>query len=200
MSNPVGTGGPRRRASPLRSALTWFVFVLFGCRANADTVRAASRDFGRAAVIGRGEGEVRMMRGTRPLFIVADPVTVGSRSLVAGYEDVPPGDSGKTHRHLHQDEIIFVHRGEFAILLGDSVRRAPAGSTVFIPRGTWVGFRNASADTAGFFFVFNTPSFEKCLRGLSSRPGEPYIPPMGAALQRVSEQCDWVVKDNQGRP
>jgi len=184
----------------VRSVLGWFIFVLFGCHAGADPVRAADQGFGRPAIIAPGQGEVRMMRGTRPLVLLADPVTVGSRSLVAGYEDVPPGDSGKTHQHRHQDEIIFVHRGSFEILLADSVHHAPAGSTVFIPRGTWVGFRNASSDTAGFFFVFNTPTFEKCLRGLSSRPGEPYIAATGAAGQRMNEQCDWVVKDNQARP
>jgi hypothetical protein len=48
-------------------------------------------------VFARGEGERRLMRGSRPLFIVADSATVGSRTLMAGYEDVPPGDSGRTH-------------------------------------------------------------------------------------------------------
>jgi FkbM family methyltransferase len=88
------------------------------------------------------------MRGTRPLFIVADSATVGSRTLVAGYEDVPSGDSGRAHMHLEEDEILFVHRGEMEILLGDSAYRAAAGA----------------------------PGFEKCLRALSAPPGEQYVP------------------------
>ena len=66
---------------------------------------------GRPTVFARGEGEKPLMRGSRPLFIVADSATVGSRTLMAGFEDVPPGDSGRTHRHLEEDELIFVHRG-----------------------------------------------------------------------------------------
>ncbi|MGH6693036.1 MAG: cupin domain-containing protein [Gemmatimonadales bacterium] len=139
----------------------------------------------------RGDGEQRLMRGTRPLFIVADSATAGSRTLVAGYEDVPPGDSGRTHMHLEQDEIIFVHRGTLDLLLGDTTHRAAAGATVFIPRGTWVGFRAVGGDTAGFFFVFNAPGFEKCLRALSAAPGQQFVLPERSTLERISQECHW---------
>ena len=138
-----------------------------------------------------------MMRGTRPLFIVVDSVTVGSRALVAGYEDVPPGDSGRTHMHLEEDEIIFVHRGELEILLGDSTYRAAAGATAFIPRRTWISFRSVGADTAGFLFVFNAPGFEKCLRALSSGPGETYVPLSSEAMAPVSRECHWVLQSQE---
>jgi quercetin dioxygenase-like cupin family protein len=151
-------------------------------------------DPGRPTVFLHGQGEQRLMRGTRPLFIVADSATVGSRTLVAGYEDVPPGDSGLTHKHLHEDELLFVHRGQLEVRLGDSTYRVGAGATVFIPRGTWIGFRAVGADTAGFLFVFNQPAFEKCLRALSARPGEPYAAPPPPTRARIDQACDWVVK------
>lgn len=134
------------------------------------------------------------MRGTRPLFIVADSATVGSRTLVAGYEAVPPGDSGRAHMHLEEDELILVHRGTLDVSLGDVVHRAAAGATVFIPRRTWVTFRTVGADTAGFWFVFNAPGFEKCLRALSAPPGERFAPPSAEALERVSRECHWQLK------
>ncbi len=134
------------------------------------------------------------MRGTRPLFIVADPATVGSRSLVAGYEDVPPGDSGRTHMHLEEDELILVHRGTLDVLLGDSTRRAGTGAAVFIPRHTWVTFRTVGSDTAGFWFVFNAPGFEKCLRALSAPPGQSFEAPSKEGFERVSQECHWQLK------
>jgi mannose-6-phosphate isomerase-like protein (cupin superfamily) len=154
----------------------------------------SSISYGRPTVFGRGEGEQRLMRGTRPLFIVADSATVASKTLVAGYEDVPPGDSGLTHMHRHEDELIFVHRGQLDIRLGDSTYRAAAGATIFVPRGTWIGFRAAGTDTAGFLFVFDKPAFEKCLRALSARPGERYVAPAASALASIDQACDWVVK------
>jgi oxalate decarboxylase/phosphoglucose isomerase-like protein (cupin superfamily) len=133
-----------------------------------------------------------MMRGTRPLYIVADSATVGSRTLTAGYEEVPPGDSGRVHMHLAEEELIFVHRGTLDVLLNDATHRATAGATVFIPRRTWVTFRTVGADTAGFFFVFSRPGFEKCLRALSSRLGEEYVPLGREEMERVSHECHWV--------
>ena len=165
------------------------LLALAGAGANC-----ATGDHGRPTVFGRGEGEQRMMRGTRPLYIVADSATVGSSTLTAGYEDVPPGDSGRTHMHLAQDEIIFVHRGELEIQLGNARRRAAAGATVFIPRRTWIGFRTLGPDTAGFFFVFNAPGFEKCLRALSAPPGQQYVAPDPDAFARVSKACHFRVK------
>lgn len=179
----------------IRSLAVLTALALAACRpATSPAVLAAPTSYGRPAVFLKGQGEQRLMRGNRPLFILADSATVGSRSFVAGYEDVPPDDSGRTHQHLHEDEMIFVHRGLFDIRLGDSVFRAAAGATVFIPRGTWVGFHAIGPDTGGFFFVFNTPSFERCLRGLSSGPGERWVPPDSAALARIGHACDWAVK------
>jgi uncharacterized RmlC-like cupin family protein len=150
--------------------------------------------YGRPTVFARGQGEQRMMRGSRPLFIVADSATVGSRTLVAGYEAVPPGDSGRTHRHLEEDELIFVHRGTLDVVLGDRTHPAGVGSTVFIPRHTWVTFRTVGVDTAGFWFVFNRPGFEKCLRALSASPGEHFVAPTKEEFERVSDDCHWQLK------
>ncbi len=76
----------------------------------AEAHRPETVGHGRPTVFARGQGEQLLMRGSRPLFIMADAATVGSRTLVAGYEDVPPGDSVRAHTHLGEDEIIFVHR------------------------------------------------------------------------------------------
>ena len=173
------------------------VGLVAGCEPDAARDRASSRltlSFGRPTVFARGEGEERMMRGSRPLFIVADSVTVGSRTLMAGYEDVPPGDSGRTHMHLEEDELIFIHRGTLDVLLGDTTYRAGAGASVFIPRRTWVTFRTVGPDTAGFWFVFNAPGFEKCLRALSARPGERFVAPSRDSFDRLSRECHWQLR------
>ena len=181
----------------LLSGLPFLACLITSCNSGAAKTTANLQEaasYGRPTVFARGHGEELMMRGSRPLFIVADSATVGSRTLVAGYEDVPPGDSVRSHMHLGEDEIIFLHRGKVDLLLGDSSYRATAGATIFIPRRTWIGFRTVGPDTAGFFFVFNAPAFEKCLRALSARPGERFIPLGREALQRASQECHWVPK------
>lgn len=58
------------------------------------------------AVIGPKQGEHRFLRGgTASLLIKMDPVITGSRHMVLGSSDLPPGDSISLHRHLNEDEI-----------------------------------------------------------------------------------------------
>src|SRR5512138_2388801 len=128
----------------------------------------------RPAVIGAGEGERRLLRGgTAPLLIKVDPVTTGSERLVLGSSDLPPGDSIPVHRHLREDEIIFITRGTARVQLGRERYTAGPGATVFIPQGTCIALANTGRDTLTNVFIFSAPGFERVLREVSSPAGAP---------------------------
>jgi quercetin dioxygenase-like cupin family protein len=148
--------------------------------------------FGRPAVLARNEGEARMLQGRKPMWIKVDPQTLGSRTLTVGMEDMPPGDSIGVHKHLQEDEVVFVHRGEVKVTLGDSLFQAAAGATVFIPRGTWIGFRVEGTDTATIVFAFNVPGFEKCLRLLSAPVGTAFVSPSAQIVAAARRECHQV--------
>jgi hypothetical protein len=82
-----------------------------------------SSGFGQPAVLARHEGEARMLQGRKPIWIKVDPQTLGSRTLMVGMEDMPPGDSIGVHKHLQEDEVVFVRRAEVEVTLGDSIAR-----------------------------------------------------------------------------
>lgn len=131
----------------------------------------------RPAVIPADEGEKRWLRGgTTPLLIKVDPVNTGSRRMVLGFSELPPGDAIGLHRHLQEDEIIIITRGTARVQLGNQFTTATAGGSVFIPQGTCIGVTNVGADTLSNFFVFSSPGFERALRAVSSAPGEPAKP------------------------
>ena len=131
----------------------------------------------RAAVIPADGGERRLLRGgITPLLIKVDPTNTGSRHLVLGSSDLPPGDAIGLHRHLQEDEIIVITRGTARVQLGKQLMTASAGATVFIPQGTCIGVTNVGSDTLSNFFVFSSPGFERALREVSSAPGEPPKP------------------------
>jgi quercetin dioxygenase-like cupin family protein len=101
--------------------------------------------------------------------------------------DLPPGDAIGVHRHLREDEIVFVTRGTARVQLGKQQYTAGAGTTVFIPQGTCIALANAGRDTFSMVFVFSSPGFERVLRELSSPEGEspkPYTPESRAAVFR----------------
>jgi quercetin dioxygenase-like cupin family protein len=87
----------------------------------------------RPAVIGAEDGERRHLRGgVAPLLIKVDPLTTGSRRMVLGSSDLPPGDRIAPHRHLAEDEIILILRGTARVRLDTSTTRLPpAGRSSF---------------------------------------------------------------------
>jgi len=54
--------------------------------------------------------------------------------------------------HVHdQDELIYTLAGSLRVKVGDTLREAPAGSFIFIPRGTPHTWQNIGAEPLRFF-------------------------------------------------
>ena len=140
------------------------------------------------------EGDRWLLLGQKLLIFKVDPVTTGSDSLVVGTEVMPPGNRIPVHKHLHEDEVLFVHKGAVRVTLNDRAYDAGTGATVFIPHGNWIGVENTSTEDATILFLFNKPAFEKCLRALSSREGEKFtmLPPEKIAAVEV--ECHQVMQ------
>jgi oxalate decarboxylase/phosphoglucose isomerase-like protein (cupin superfamily) len=62
------------------------------------------------------------------------------------------------------------------VRLGDSVRVVHAGSTVFIPSGTWISVSNIGKEHIKGVAVFSSPGFEDYMRDVSVREGEKNVP------------------------
>ena len=110
----------------------------------------------------------------------------GSQHLVMGIEDITPGDEFPTHKHLGQDEILYIEKGAVHVHLGDQQRDLHAGGTVFIPAYTWVSVKNAGTETAGVVFLFSAPAFEDYMRCESVLPNEKPTP----LSQQKDKECE----------
>ena len=97
-----------------------------------------------------------------------------------------PGDEIPTHKHLGQDEILFIQKGMVHVRLGDQERDLRAGGIAFIPAYTWVSVKDTSAATASLVFIFSAPGFENHLRCMSVAAGEK--PTRMTAAER--KECD----------
>jgi quercetin dioxygenase-like cupin family protein len=91
----------------------------------------------------KDEGERRIWREPPPgdFMLKVSPRNNGSQHLVMGTEDMAPGDEFPTHKHLGQDEIVYIEKGIVHVHLGDQERDLHAGGTVFIPANTWVSVK-----------------------------------------------------------
>jgi quercetin dioxygenase-like cupin family protein len=140
------------------------------------------------------EGDHWMLLGDKPLIFKVDPLSTGSDALVVGTEEMPPGNKIPTHKHLHEDEVIFVHKGTVRVTLAGREYDAGTGATVFIPHGNWIGVSNVSSEPAMILFFFNKPAFEQCLRAMSSRLGETFTMPAPDKMAAVRTECHEVMK------
>jgi quercetin dioxygenase-like cupin family protein len=134
-------------------------------------------------ILEENEGERRAMRGwpghpdPKETFILkVDAKNGGSSHLVFMTANLAPGGEIVTHKHPGADEILFLQTGTARVQLGDSVREAHAGATVFIPAGTWVSVSNIGKEPIKGVAVFSSPGFEDYMRDVSVRDGEKNVP------------------------
>lgn len=129
------------------------------------------------------EGERRVVRGWpghpdpgETLILKVDPKNEGSKRLVLMTGNIRPGGGIDAHRHPNADEILYFTSGTARVHVGDLTREVHAGSTVFIPAGTWISATNIGPDSIGAVAIFSAPGFEDFMRGASVREGDKNVP------------------------
>jgi quercetin dioxygenase-like cupin family protein len=78
-------------------------------------------------------------------------------ALTAFESAAAPGEGPPFHRHLREDETIYVLRGTLRVRLAEDVHEAPAGSFVFMPHGVPHAWQNVSEEPARLLVLF-TPA------------------------------------------
>lgn len=119
-------------------------------------------------------------RGVRTLnyfTIKVDKKNAGSPDFWFGTEIMPAGAQISYHRHLHEDEVLYIGSGIAHVKVGSVEGDAHAGAIVFIPRDTWVTVRNVGRTPIALLFAFNAPGFDRFMR-CESVPSNQSAPPL----------------------
>ncbi len=104
-----------------------------------------------AIVLGPGEG--RRVPGRESITLKAtSEQTGGSVGFIEATS--APGEGPSPHIHRDCDELFYVLEGEARFLVGEETVLAPAGSFVFIPRGTVHAARNVGEGSGRVLAVF----------------------------------------------
>jgi uncharacterized cupin superfamily protein len=121
------------------------------------------------ALVPPGAGDPIDLGLGRPVIKIGPPL---STQIGLIESELPPG-GGFGIPHWHEDlyEVFYVLEGEIEYLLGAQWRRAPAGTTVFIPAGAVHAFRNASGRPARHL-VGGPPQAIEMITELGRRPRE----------------------------
>jgi quercetin dioxygenase-like cupin family protein len=129
----------------------------------------------------QGERRVRRPRDKMPnsisgFILKVTPQNSGSQHMVLGTETIPPGGVIPKHRHLGQDEILFLQTGNAHVTLNEGNYDVHAGGIVFFPLNTWVSLRNTGTEPIQLIFIFSAPGFEDYMRCASVPAGQPVTP------------------------
>jgi quercetin dioxygenase-like cupin family protein len=110
-------------------------------------------------------GDVTTFKATADVSGAALTVVEGSAA---------PGQGPPLHVHRDQDELIYTLEGRFRIRLGDELHDAPAGSFVFIPRGSPHTWQNIGDTRARFLAALMpaAPEFEQFFVRYAELPRE----------------------------
>ena len=170
--------------------------VLWHARSTASSGAAESARSAHPLLLEQNEGERRMRRhrqgpmASEPFIIKVDARNGGSNDLVFLTEKFGPGRLIPLHRHLHQDEIVFIENGAVHARVGNQERDLHAGATIYIPRNTWVTIKNIGDTPISLLAIFDGSGFERYLRCSSV--------PAGAKVTWITnEQRRACAKDGQ---
>ena len=83
---------------------------------------------------------------------------------------VAPGEGPPLHLHAYEDESWYVLEGLLRFQIGDEISRVPAGSFVFVPRGTRHCFQNIGDEEARILVLFTPSGMERFFDRFAALP------------------------------
>jgi quercetin dioxygenase-like cupin family protein len=126
-------------------------------------------------VIHEEEGESVRMRDGSAIVKIKIAKTQGSDSIAFLSESFMPGDALPVHKHLNEDELIFLHRGSGSLTLGEKEYQVKEGAVVFIPKGIWHGLKNTGTENIEMRFAYTPSGFENFFREVGTPVAQPFV-------------------------
>lgn len=164
------TQQPRRRFLQIGTA---FITALFAGFPKINQAQAIS-DNSKGVIVREGEGE-HIITGRRkaPLTIKFSQEKNGINNISFLTEDIFPERKIPVHKHLYNDELIFIHKGEGIFTLDEQVTEIKSGTVIFVPRGVWHGLENTGKENIVMVFGYSPAGFEAYFRENGTPAGMP---------------------------
>ena len=125
---------------------------------------------------GAGAFAVGPQEGTTIQGPVGGPLTFKARGEQTGgaltvlENTIVAGEGPPLHVHADEDEAWYVLEGDLRFRLGAELQRAPAGTFVFVPRGTPHCFQNVAEHPARILVMFTPSGMERFFDAFADLP------------------------------
>ena len=150
---------PRRKF--LLAGLAGFYTTLFANFPKISFAKSCNNK-DKGIIVREGEG-THILTGRRkvPITIKISKANQGVDGISFCVEDQSPGRQMRIHKHLNNDELIFIHKGEGTLTLDEQSIQIKAGDVAFVPRGTWHGLDNTGKENLLMVFQYSPAGFEE---------------------------------------
>jgi mannose-6-phosphate isomerase-like protein (cupin superfamily) len=148
---------PRRQF--LLTGLAGFCTALFANLPKISLAKSPANDKG--IIVRESEGIHILTRRKVPITIKISKAKHGIDGISFCVEDQSPGRKMRIHKHLYNDELIFIHKGEGTLILDEQSIEVKTGDVAFVPRGTWHGLHNTGKENLSMIFQYTPAGFEE---------------------------------------
>lgn len=131
------TRNPRRKF--LLTGATGVLTTIFGSLPKPGLSQSFSAD-DKAIVVREEEGIHILTRRKVPITIKISKKKYGVDNISFCVEEMIPGRKMRVHKHLYNDELIFIHKGEGTLTLDEELVEAKTGDVIFVPGGYGMGW------------------------------------------------------------
>lgn len=149
---------PRRKF--LQTGIAGFCTAIFASLPKISFAKFRSNN-GKGIVVREEEGIHILTRRKVPITIKISKTKHGIDGISFCVEDMSPGRKMRIHKHLNNDELIFVHKGEGTLTLDNESIEVKTGDVVFVPRGIWHGLDNSGKENLLMVFQYSPAGFEE---------------------------------------
>lgn len=145
----------------LQSGIAGFIATLFVSLPKISFAQSNSVN-DKGIVVHEAEG-MHILTGRRkvPMNIKISKGKDGIDNISFCTEDIIPGRKLRIHKHLNNDELIFIHKGEGTFTLDEQLIEMKTGSVIFVPRGVWHGLENTGKENLLMVFQYSPAGFEE---------------------------------------
>src|SRR6187397_3003905 len=149
---------PRRKF--LQLGATGFFSTLFASLPKFSFSQSTS-NIDKGIIVREEEGTHILTRRKVPITIKLSKAKHGVDGISFCVEDQSPGRKMRIHKHLNNDELIFINKGEGTLTLDEESIEVKTGDVVFVPRGTWHGLDNTGKENLSMIFQYSPAGFEE---------------------------------------
>lgn len=161
---------PRRKF--LQTGATGVASVFFGSLPKIGFSQSVSGN-DKGLIVREAEGIHILTRRKVPITIKISKTKNGIDDISFCTEDMTPGRKMRVHKHLNNDELMFIHKGEGTLTLDEQLVGVKTGDVVFVPKDTWHGLDNTGNENLLMVFQYSPAGFEEYFIENGTPPGMP---------------------------